>query len=204
MREVEVKAVVDDFELRRQAAAEGGGVLSFEGRLEDRRYDTADEALTARDEVLRTRTYRDAAGGARTSLDWKGPRAIEGGYRVREELSVSIESLDALEPILDRLGYRVTKAIDRHIVQFDVHGAVVRLERYPKMDDLVEVEGEPRAIERAIALLGMRRAEFNGDSLAAFTRRYEERTGTVAALSDAELVELPGRVQADGDDASDG
>ena len=202
MREVEVKAVVDDFELRRQAAADGGGVLSFEGRLEDRRYDTADEALTERDEVLRTRTYRDT-GGARTSLDWKGPRTIEQGYRVREELSVSVDSLEVLESLLDRLGYHVTKAIDRHIVQFDVHGAVVRLERYPKMDDLVEVEGEPRAIERAIALLGMRRAEFNGDSLAAFTRRYEERTGTTAALSDAELTGLPGRVQADGDDASD-
>ncbi len=204
MREVEVKAVVDDFELRREAAAGSGGVLSFEGRLEDRRYDTIDETLTSRDEVLRTRTYRNADGAARTSLDWKGPRTIEQGYRVREELSVNVESLAALEGILLRLGYRVTKAIDRHIVQFDVHGAVVRLERYPKMDDLVEVEGEPGAIERAIALLGMRRAEFNGDSLAAFTSRYEARTGSAAALSDAELAGVPARPQADGGDAGDG
>ena len=74
MREVEVKAIVDDFDLRRQAAEEGGGVLAFEGRLEDRRYDTGDEILTGRVEVLRTRTYRDAAGDARTSLDWMGNR----------------------------------------------------------------------------------------------------------------------------------
>lgn len=204
MREVEVKGVIDDFEMRRRAVTESGGILVFEGRLEDRRYDTADDPLTNRDEVLRTRTYRGADDDARTSLDWKGPRTIEQGYRVREEQSVGVESLETLEVILDRLGYRVTKAIDRYIVQFELHGAVVRFERYPRMDDLVEVEGDPVAIERAIALLGMQRADFTGDSLATFARRYEDRTGTSAALSDAEMERVPSRLQADGDDARDG
>jgi adenylate cyclase class IV len=160
--------------------------------------------MTDRDEVLRTRTYRDGTAGARTSLDWKGPRTIEGGYRVREEHSVGVASLAALESILAGLGYRVTMAIDRQIIQFDVEGAVVRFERYPRMDDLVEVEGEPAAIERAITVLGMRRDEFTGDSLAAFASRYEKRTGASAALSDVELAGAPGRPQADGDDALHG
>jgi hypothetical protein len=179
-------------------------VLVFEGRLEDRRYDTVDDALTSRDEVLRTRTYRGGGDDARTALEWKGPRTIEQGYRVREELSVGVESLETLEIILARLGYHMMKAIDRYIVQFELHGAVVRLERYPRMDDLVEVEGDPVAIERAIALLGMPRADFTGDSLANFVSRYENRTGTSAALSDAELWQVPTRLQADGDDARDG
>ena len=204
MREVEVKGVVDDLAVRRRIVAEGGGVLVFEGRLEDRRYDTGDGALTDRDEVLRTRTYRDGAAGERTSLDWKGPRTIEGGYRVREEHSVGVASLAALERILAGLGYRVTMAIDRQIIQFEVEGAVVRFERYPRMDDLVEVEGEPAAIERAISLLGMRRDDFTGDSLATFASRYEKRTGASAALSDSELAGAPGRPQADGDDAFHG
>ena len=204
MREVEVKAIVDDFEARVAAVIESGGVLVFEGRLEDRRYDTADQSLTDRDEVLRTRTYRDSPEEARTSLEWKGPRTIEQGYRVREEQSLAVDSLETLELILGRIGFRVTKAIDRYIMHFDLHGAVVRFERYPRMDDLVEVEGHPVAIERAIALLGMRRSEFTGDSLATFTRRYEERTRTRAALSDAELDLAPSLLQADGDDARDG
>ena len=204
MREVEVKAVVDDVDARRSAVVGSGGVLVFEGRLEDRRYDTADDALTARDQVLRTRTYRRPDGAPRTSLDWKGPRTIEGGYRVREEQSILVDSLETLETILAGLGYRVTKAIDRDIIQFDLHGAVVRFERYPRMDDLVEVEGEPVAIERAIALMGMRRADFTGDSLAAFAQRYEDRTGTSAALSAAELAGASGGAQADGDAPGDG
>ena len=204
MREVELKGVVDDLEQRRRIVAGSGGVLVFEGRLEDRRYDTADGALTGRDEVLRTRTYRDGVSAARTSLDWKGPRTIEQGYRVREEQSVGVDSLATLETILAGLGYRITKAIDRHIVQFEVQGAVVRFERYPRMDDLVEVEGDPAAIERAITILGMRRQEFTGDSLAAFASRYEQRTGASAVLSDGELAGGPSRLQADGDDARDG
>jgi adenylate cyclase class 2 len=204
MREVEVKSVVDDLERRRAIVAQGGGVLVFEGRLEDRRYDRLDGALTRRDEVLRTRTYRGDQSGPRTSLDWKGPRTMEQGYRVREEHSVGVESLAALETILASLGYRITKAIDRHIVQFEVHGAVVRFERYPRMDDLVEVEGDPEAIERAIQLLGMRREDFNGDSLAAFAERYEKRTGTSALVSDVELPGGAGVRQADGDGARDG
>ena len=203
MREVEVKAVVDDVDMRCAAAVDGGGTLVFEGRLEDRRYDTVDDALTSRDEVLRTRTYRGTGEAARTSLEWKGPRTIEQGYRVREEQSTGVESLETLEIILARLGYHMTKAIDRNIIQWQLHGATVRFERYPRMDDLVEVEGDPVAIERAIALLGMRRADFTGDSLATFVSRYEGRNGTTAALSDAELEQVPSRLQADGDDARD-
>lgn len=201
MREVELKSVVDDFDARRRRVIERGGALVFEGRLEDRRYDTADRTLTDRDEVLRVRTYRRPEG-ADTALEWKGPRTIEDGYRVREEQSVTAGSLETLQLVLGRLGYRVTKAIDRHIVQFELEGAVVRFERYPRMDDLVEVEGEPAAIERAITALGMTRDGFSGDSLAAFVQRYERRTGLAAALADADLAAPSETRQGDGDDGA--
>jgi hypothetical protein len=81
----------------------------------------------------------------------------------------------------------VTIAIDREIAQYDLGGAMVRFERYPRMDDLVEVEGTPEQIERAIAALGLPRAGFTSERLPDFVRRYEERTGASAALSDAEL-----------------
>ena len=198
MREVEIKSVVDDLALRRRTVADRGGKLVFEGRLEDRRYDTPDEMLASRDEVLRLRTYwRD--GKPDTALEWKGPRTIEDGYRIRDEQSVRSDPRETLELILHRLGYHMTKAIDRHIVQFELHGAVVRFERYPRMDDLVEVEGEPAAIERAVEALGMPRDGFSGDSLAAFTERYELRTGTRAALADADLETAAGAGQGDGD-----
>ena len=80
MREVEVKAVVDDVDMRCAAVVDAGGTLVFEGRLEDRRYDTVDDALANRDEVLRTRTYRGGDADARTTLGEDGATAaIERG-----------------------------------------------------------------------------------------------------------------------------
>jgi hypothetical protein len=90
--------------------------------------------------------------------------------------------------MLSGLGYIVTRAIDRDIEQWDVGGASVRFERYPRMDDLVEVEGEPHTIERAIAALGIPRSAYTADRLTDFALRYEARTGNRAALSDAELA----------------
>ena len=187
MLEVELKSVVDDLARRRAAIEAAGATLVFDGRLEDRRYDSPDRALTARDHVLRVRVYRDAAG-TRAQLDFKGPTQRDDGYKVREEIESHVSDADALVAILDRLGYVVTIAIDRDIVQYDLGGAMIRFERYPRMDDLVEVEGDRDAIERAIDALGMPRAGFLTDRLPDFARRFEERTGARAAVSHAALA----------------
>jgi adenylate cyclase class IV len=159
----------------------------YAGRLEDRRWDTPGRALFARDEVLRVRTYR-ADGEVRAELDWKGPTRREEGYKLREEIGAPVGDPDALGEILARLGYEVSMAIDREIAQYELGDAIVRFEHYPRMDDLVEVEGSPAAIERAIAVLGLPRDGFTTDRLPDFVRRFEERTGQRAAVCDAELT----------------
>jgi adenylate cyclase class IV len=186
MREVELKAVLDSWDVRRDQLARAGAKTVFRGRLEDRRYDTNERALAARDIVLRLRIYRDA-GGARAKLEYKGPTAYEQGYKVREEVGSTVSDASSIALVLAGLGYIVTRPIDREIEQFELGGAVVRFERYPRMDDLVEVEGEPEVLERAIAALGIPRAAYNSDRLTDFAMRYETRTGQRAMLSDAEL-----------------
>lgn len=187
MLEVELKSVVADLDGARARLVSLGAPLSFVGRLEDRRYDTAQRALAARDHVLRTRVYR-GADGSRAELDWKGATAYENGYKLRDEIASGVSDADALANILQQLGFQVTIAIDRTVWQYAVRGATVRLERYPRMDDLVEVEGPPEAIERAIEALGLPRTGFTTERLPDFVRRYQERTGMAAALSDDELT----------------
>lgn len=195
MIEIELKAVVDDLVLRRAAVERAGGALEMEGRLEDRRYDTPGGTLKSRDHVLRVRVFRDAAS-ERASLEWKGPVEMRDGYKLREEIGTGAEDAAALIAIVEQLGYVVTRAIDRDIAQYTLHGAKVRFERYPRMDVLVEVEGERDAIERAVTALGMPRDAFNADNLPAFVERYERRTGQRAAICDADL--LAGKGGADG------
>jgi len=187
MDEVELKSVVTDLDAAVRRVEAAGGTLVFAGRLEDRRYDTRDRRLFASDHVLRVRVYRPRAGAARAYLDWKGPTRNAGGYKVREELSTPADDADALAAILARLGYVVTREVDRDIAHYDVDGTSVRFECYPRMDVLVEVEGSPEGIERTIAALGLPRAGFTADRLATFVARYEARTGERAALSRREL-----------------
>jgi predicted adenylyl cyclase CyaB len=186
MREVELKAMVADPEAARNALRAAGATLTYAGRLEDRRYDAPDRALRLRDQVLRLRIYR--GNEMRALLDWKGPSSYEGGYKIREEHSTPVADATALAAILEGLGYVVTREIDRTIEQYQLEGAMVRFERYPRMDVLVEVEGEPAAIERAIAALAMPREAFTTGRLPDFVQRYEDRTGERAAICDRELT----------------
>src|SRR5256714_15564693 len=146
MREVELKAVVDDVAERRQNVESAGGTLSFEGKMSDRRYDFPSRDLSSKDEVLRVRSY---IGGksTKTYLDWKGPTEFRDVYKVREEITTPVEDFESLEQILTRLGLEVIWEIDRDIAQYELSNAMVRFESYPRMDVLVEVEGEPEAIE---------------------------------------------------------
>src|SRR5687768_4508024 len=111
MLEVELKSVVDDVDRCRAAVERAGATLVFAGRLEDRRWDTPDRALRAKDHVLRVRVYR-GGGHARAELEWKGPTRRDGTYKLREELGTSVSDPDSLAEMLLQLGYEVSIAID--------------------------------------------------------------------------------------------
>ena len=186
MREVELKAVVDDLVRRRKKIEVAGGTLSFEGKISDRRYDFTSGELAGRDEVLRTRTYQSRTS-TKTYMDWKGPTEMQGGYKIREEITAPVDDLDSLEKIFEKLGLALTSEIDRDIAQYQFGGATVRFETYPRMDVLVEVEGEPKAIEVAIEALGLQRGTFTNERLRDFVSKFEHRTGVRAAISDRQL-----------------
>jgi predicted adenylyl cyclase CyaB len=188
MREVELKAVVDDLAERRKRVEEAGGSLSFEGRISDRRYDFETAELSGRDEVLRVRQYHGQTS-TKTFLDWKGPTEFRDVYKVREEVATPVEDFDSLEQILMRLGLVVVTQIDREIAQYQLGGATVRFEVYPRMDVLVEVEGEPAAIEQAIEVIGLPRGTFTNHRLSDFVADFEHRTGVQAAISEKERSE---------------
>lgn len=188
MREVELKgfAISDaEADAARERLRRAGATLVYEGRLEDRRYDTPDKQLALRDHVLRLRVYRGER--VTTSLDFKGPTGYADGFKVRDEHSVGADDPVVLARILEAMGYVITREIDREIVQYAIAGATVRFERYPRMDILIEVEGAPESIEEAIRVLDLPRERFTSSRLPDFVLRFESRTGERAALCDREL-----------------
>jgi len=182
--ELELKAVVPDPDDLRDSLRDAGAVLEFRGRMTDRRFDREGE-LSLRDEVLRVRTFHPADGTHEAIMGWKGPTGRSAdGYKLRQEIELPLQpGADDPARLLGALGYRVVQVIDREIELYRLGDVALRLERYPRMDLLLEVEGDPAGIERAVALTGLPRATFTADPLAEFVRRYELRTGEPACLA---------------------
>jgi adenylate cyclase class IV len=185
--ELEVKARVIDVAALRRALRRAGARLEFHGRMSDRRYDHARE-LTRRDDVLRLRVYHpEGRGEGHAVLAWKGAAGTRhgrrGGYRLRAELEVAVADAEAMDLLLGRLRYRVSMKIDRRVEVYRLGAAMLRLERYPRMDTLLEVEGPPAAIERAVAATGLPRERFLAESLPHFVAAYRRRTGRKARLA---------------------
>ena len=183
--EVELKAVVDDPAALAARLEARGASRSFFGRMTDRRYDLLSRTLESRDQILRVRTFTAAPDSPRrlAEVAWKGPTRHERGYKVREESQFTVGDPETVEAILARLGLTVTDAIDRCVACYDLGGATLRVEWYPRMDVLVEVEGAPAAIEAAVSASGLPRAAFTADRLLDFAARYERRTGAPPALN---------------------
>ncbi len=181
--ELEVKARIDDPDALRAALVRAGARLDFRGDMVDRRFDR-DGTLTERDEVLRLREFRPLDGTpAYGVLGWKGPPSKRGMYRHRAEAEARVAAPDSVVTILEQLGFTVSLRIDRRVEVYRLGQAVLRLEWYPAMDVLLEVEGEPPEIERAIAATGLARDRFLPESLPYFVAQYEARTGRAALLA---------------------
>lgn len=189
--ELELKAVVADPASLRQRLLAAGAVRSFRGMLRDRRLDRGGE-LERQDQVLRLRRWIPSEGPERVELGWKGTTALSPeGYKQREEIEVAASSgADALR-LLEALGYGVTHAIDRYVEVYRLDATVARLEWYPRMDVLLEIEGEPGGIERLIAITDLPRESCVPDALIQFAARYTSRTGRQAVLAEAALGDEP-------------
>jgi predicted adenylyl cyclase CyaB len=181
--EIELKARIDDPDALRSALLSAGAELAYRGAMMDRRFDRRGR-LGERDEVVRLRVFHPADGGREWGvLGWKGPASIQGDYRHREEWESRVDDPKAVLVVLRRLGYKIVKRVDRAVEQYRVGEATVRLEWYPEMDVLAEVEGVPAEIERAIAATGLSRESFLPESLPYFTAAFEQRTGRAARVS---------------------
>ncbi len=181
--ELELKARVENPDAVRKAILAAGAELMYRGAMMDRRFDRRGR-LERRDEVVRLRVYHPADKSPEWGvLGWKGPAQRRGEYRLRAEWESRVDDPKAVLVILRHMGYRISVRIDRAVEQYRLGEATLRLEWYPAMDVLLEVEGQPEAIERAARATGLPRDAFLAESLPYFIAAYEERTGRVARVS---------------------
>ena len=150
--EVEVKFLVDDLDAVRRrlaaAGAEAGAPRVYERNI---RFDTADEALLARQSLLRLRQ------DSRVRLTYKGLAAQDAASeaKIREEIELTVEDFDRMALIFARLGFGAVQTYEKYRETFHWRDVEVVLDEMP-FGNFVELEGATDGdLKAAAAALGL-------------------------------------------------
>jgi len=169
-------------------------------------YDTAEGALAAQGQLVRIRVERRAGSAAasgkklgtkamqadmgkgRALLTFKGPpepglgdAAADGsGYKVREEQESQVEDPVKMAKVFAAMGlvpwFRYEKFRSTYRLP-GIDGAKVELDETP-IGDFLEIEGQPKAIDRAAKQLGFRRSDYITKSYGALFMEQQGVRGT--------------------------
>src|SRR4051812_27477752 len=148
-QEIEVKfALKDRAELVRKLHDIGGQRLypeTFEDNIVlDRRGE-----LRTKGSLLRVRKF-----GKYSIATYKGPMAIEGGIKSREEVQTGVESFELAIQLFDSLGFKPVFRYQKYREVWRVSDVEVVLDRTP-IGDYFEIEGAVELIRTVTAQLGM-------------------------------------------------
>ena len=149
--EVEVKFLVANLPAIRNRVIEAGAKLSRE-RVWERnvRFDTANDDLLRRGELLRLRKDKNAI------ITFKGvsPEDVHSEAKVREELEITVDDFDTAAAIFRRLGFSAKQTYEKYRETFAFGEVEIVLDELP-FGYFVELEGTEPAIKQAAAALNL-------------------------------------------------
>jgi adenylate cyclase, class 2 len=149
--EIEAKFRVTDFAPLRERLHDLQAVLVEEGHESNLVFDDSTGSLRAAGKLLRLRRDRCAR------LTFKEPvaeGAADPRLKVRREVEVEVSNFENAREILEGIGYRVSAGYEKDRETWRLHGASICLDELA-FGRFVEIEGEPVAIERVAADLGL-------------------------------------------------
>jgi adenylate cyclase class 2 len=143
----------------------------------DALFDADNGALKARGCALRVRLDDDTA-----VLTFKGT-VQPGAMKTREEHETTVSDAEALERVLDGLGFHVWFRYEKYREEFSLPGVTIAVDETP-VGTFVEVEGDESAIIATTAALGRSESDF---ILQSYRGLFAER-GKSAGLTGPDMV----------------
>ncbi len=150
--EIEVKLAVDDLEAVANRLESLGAALA-KPRVYERnvRYDDSDRTMDRDGTVLRLREDNRIRLTYKAPLD---PAAVARGVHERFEVEVVVDSFDAMETLLSRLGYHPYMVYEKYRTTYVLEGAEVVLDEMP-YGTFVEIEGDEATINLLLEKLNL-------------------------------------------------
>jgi adenylate cyclase class 2 len=174
--EIEAKLKVDSLPDVERRLTESDAVLVGAAMQADVYFDTATRALTQADECLRLRSER-IGERERLILAYKGAKEPDD-YKKRAEVEVEVNDAEAVEALLNGLGYQKALAFDKRRRLWRWQGCEVALDELPLLGAFVEIEGpDSQTIAGVQARLGLSAVPHVVDSYATLIDRELSRLG---------------------------
>ena len=185
--EIEVKVRVADLAALRQRLRKLRARVGKRVWEQNVLFDTPEGRLRRRDELLRLRT-NDGAGVVTFKGRSLGKKALAGAsgrkakYKVRRELEFAVSDARAAAELLRGLGFGESFRYEKYRTELRLPGwkrAHVYLDETP-MGTFLEIEGAPRAIDRAARQLGVTPGEYETRSYMALWAEHCRKRGLAA------------------------
>jgi adenylate cyclase, class 2 len=148
-QEIEVKFALKDRDAILRKIIDAGGTRLYPETFEDNIVLDRRGELRTRGCLLRIRKF-----GKYVLATYKGPMAIEGGIKSREEVQTGLESFEKAIQLFDALGFKPTFRYQKYREVWRVRDVEVVLDRTP-IGDYFEIEGAIDTIRSLSAELGM-------------------------------------------------
>ena len=136
--------------------------------------DTAEKRLRSHDCGLRVRAEAHLLGETpdRTRITYKGPRET-GPIKRREELELTVGSVDHAVLLLQRLGYHVQISFQKHRRRWHLNDCYIEVDHLPYLGDFVEIEGPTEEAVLAIReVIGLADHAFVQDPYVGILEQY--------------------------------
>ena len=150
--EIEVKLAVDDLAaVARQLKSAGAELAAPRVYERNVRYDDESGSMDRNDTVLRLRE------DDRIRLTYKAPlepAAATRGVHQRFEVEVGVDSFDAMQTLLSRLGYHPYMVYEKYRTTYALDGAEIVLDEMP-YGTFVEIEGDEATINLLLKKLDL-------------------------------------------------
>ncbi|MGD2027707.1 MAG: class IV adenylate cyclase [Anaerolineales bacterium] len=150
MKEIEAKFFVWDLDrISAQLEALGAEIVHPRVFEQNWRFDTPDQAMNARHQLLRLRkSYK-------VTLTYKSSAVDVGGTSQRTEYETEVSDIEMTRNLLGALGYVITDRYEKYRAEYNLDGLYITLDELP-FGNFVEIEGDQIAdIQGAAADLGL-------------------------------------------------
>lgn len=135
MLEVELKVKIPSLDPVREQLVRKNAGSAGKVHEHDIYYNAPHRDFGQTDEAVRVRYSDDHA-----VVTYKGPKIKKFGLKAREELNFAVESGEIFETMLDRLGFRKTREVNKWRETFKLGNASVSLDTVDGLGTFAEIE----------------------------------------------------------------